>query len=86
MLQVLATRGYSAPADRDALTSWIRTYGLWFTAVVDTPGRGAVTLATYGPRETAFVFDTATMVVLARYEGDTAAHDAMADARRRLGL
>lgn len=85
-MQVLATRGYTVPADRVALDAWIGTHGVWFTAVIDAPGRGAVTLNTYGPRETSFVFDTTTMVVLARYQGDTAARDAMLDARRRLGL
>ena len=72
IIEILETTGFTAPPVQMDLESWINTYGLECTAVMDVPGTGTVTLNTYGGREQVFIVDLTTMTVLVAIQGSVA--------------
>ena len=68
IVEVLASN-VGAPPTRNNLNSWITTVGLPVTALIDPSGVGTRTLNTYGVRESTFIVDLATMVVVFKVNG-----------------
>lgn len=71
VLEVLAASS-NAPAPRSQLDAWVNTYDLRVSAVIDPSGVGTRTLNTYGIRESVFIVDLRTMVIVEKYNGSVA--------------
>ncbi len=71
VLQILATSS-GLPAPRSQLDAWVNTYDLRISMVIDPPGVGTRTLSTYGVRESVFIVDLRTMVIVEKYNGSVA--------------
>ncbi len=71
VLEILETRAFSAPKKND-LDTWVNTYKLTVTSLIDPASAPRATYDTYGTREIAFVVELSTMKVLKKYQGNTA--------------
>ena len=69
IVEILGTRGGS-PVKKSDLDTWITTYKLPVTAVIDTPaGSGTATLSYFGIRETCFIVDVKTLKIVKKVNG-----------------
>jgi hypothetical protein len=71
IVEVLATN-VGSPPTRNNLNAWITTFGLPVTALIDPAGVGTRTLTTYGIRESTFIVDLSTMLIVFKVNGSTA--------------
>ena len=71
IVEILTTRLGGAPTKAD-LDTWVNTYKIPVTSVMDPPGTGTKTFTAYGRRENAFVVDLKTMKILKKVSGSIA--------------
>jgi hypothetical protein len=72
VVEILGTRAGAAVKKSD-LDTWITTYKLPVTAVIDTPaGTSTKTLSYFGIRETAFIVDVRTLKIVKKINGSVA--------------
>lgn len=74
IIEVLETKNLSTTTGptRADLDTWITTYKLPVTSLIDPPSAPLATFNTYGQREQAFVVDLKTMKILKKVEGSLA--------------
>jgi len=69
IVEVLASKAGGSVAKAD-LNSWVTTYSLPVTSVIDTPpGSGTKTLTFFGIRETCVIVDVRTMKIVKKING-----------------
>lgn len=71
IVEVLATNSFQPPTRRN-LESWITAFNIPVTAVIDPPGVGTRTFNAYGVRESTFIVDLRTMVIVRKINGSVA--------------
>lgn len=71
IVEILASKAGGAVAKAD-LNTWINTYSLPVTSVIDSPpGSGTKSLTFFGIRETCVIVDVRTMKIVKKLNGDT---------------
>lgn len=70
VIEVLETDA-GGPVSKSNLDAWITTYKLPVTSMMDPPGTGTPTFKALGQRETTYIIDLRTMVILRHIVGDT---------------
>ena len=71
VIEILETKFGGAVAKGD-LDTWVNTYKIPTTSVMDPPGTGTKTFDTWGRRENTFIVDLKTMKILKKISGSIA--------------
>lgn len=70
VVEVLETKSL-APVSKTDLDAWIDKHKLPVTSMMDPPGSGTPTYKALGQRETTYIVDLRTMVIVRHIVGDT---------------
>jgi len=71
IIEILETRSFG-PVTKADLDTWIKTYKIPNTTVMDPPGTGTKTYTTWGQREQTWIVDCKTMKILKHISGSVA--------------